>query len=260
MERPDVETASLEELVGYIGSSDLILRYERVRGDVPDTQGFFTLPMFFLGSISRARGLHEGLAHAIESTNPHAAAPLLRQFVETLAAVVYVTRHARYAGAFIHDPRVQQQRGGPSRKAPKKLVDWMEASRNAVGFVRMYEDLSEATHYGSTAWAFPFRTDENDDGIVHWQAEPRWKDEESARVICRWTMSASDAMEAWLRQLGDLWQRVVAAREGMSGYCPVHGPIPEEGHASCPLPDTRINGDRIEGFTCGRKLSDKPNP
>jgi hypothetical protein len=258
MERPDFETAPLEDLAAYIGSPELIRRYEAVRSDVPDTEGLFALPMFFLGSIARARGLHEGLAQAIASTNPHAAAPLLRQFVETLAAVLYVTRHARYAGAFIHDARVQQQRGGPSRRSPKKLVDWMEASRNSVGFVQMYDDLSEATHYGSTAWSFPFRTDENDDGIVHWQAEPRWKDEGSARVICRWTISASDAMEAWLRQLGELWQRVVASRESMSGYCPVHGPIPDNDQETCPLPDTRIVGDSIEGFTCGRKLTEKP--
>jgi hypothetical protein len=260
MERPDLEAAPLDELVAYIASPELVLRYERVRGDVPDTEGFFAVPMFFLGSISRARGLHEGLAQAIASANPHAAAPLLRQFVETLAAVLYVTRHARYAGAFIHDPRVQQERGGPSRKSPKRLVDWMEASGNAVGFVAMYEDLSEATHYGSTAWAFPFRSDETDDGIVHWQAEPRWKDEDSARVICRWTISASDAMEAWLRQLGELWQRVVASREGTSGFCPVHGPIPGEAEVTCPLPDTRIVGEEIEGFICGQKLSDQPNP
>jgi len=223
MERPDFESDPLNELAGYISSPDLFLRYEMTRRDVPDTQGFFALPMFFLGSISRARGLHEGLAQAISASNPHAAAPLLRQFVETLAAVVYVTRHANYAGAFIHDARLQQQRGGPSRKSPKKLVDWMEASGNAVGFVSMYEDLSEATHYGSTAWAVPFQNDEGSDGMVHWAAEPRWKDEGSARVICRWTISASDAMEGWLQRLGELWQRVVASREGLSGYCPDRG-------------------------------------
>jgi hypothetical protein len=214
--------------------------------------------MFFLGSIARARGLHEGLAQAIASTNPHAAAPLLRQFVETLAVVLYVTRHADYAGAFIHDPRVQKQRGGPSRKSPKKLVDWMEASGNAVGFVTMYEELSEATDYGGTAFAFPFQTDQDDDSIVHWQAEPRWKDVGSALVICRWTISASDAMEAWLRQLGQLWQRVVTSGDGMSGYCPVHGPIPGVGRTTCPLPDTRIVGEGIEEFTCGQKLSAEP--
>ena len=212
MERPDLEAAPLGELVAYIGSPDLVLRYERVRGDVPDTEGFFTLPMFFLGSISRARGLHEGLAEAMASTNPHAAAPLLRQFVETLAAVVYVTRHARYAGAFIHDARVQQQRGGPSRKSPKKLVDWMDASGNAVGFVGMYEELSEATHYGSTAWAFPFQSDEGDDGIVHWQAEPRWKDEDSATAglpVDNWRLRCDGGMAPTAR-------RSVAAGCGVS--------------------------------------------
>jgi hypothetical protein len=36
----------------------------------------------------------------------------------------------------------------------------MEASGNAVGFADMYDDLSEATHYGGTAFAFPFQTDQ----------------------------------------------------------------------------------------------------
>ena len=260
MDQPHEETTSLETLAGRVCSEDLLLRYERLVADVPDPEKFFAIPMFLLGSVARARGLHEGIAHAVATTNPHAAAPLLRQFTETLAAVVYVTLHPKYAGAFIHHPREQQVRGGPARKQPKQLIDWMESSGNAQGVAHMYAELSEATHYGSTAWSFPFRS-QDETGAIDWSAEPRWKDEEAGRVLCRWTISASDAMEAWLINLADLWRRVErSGREGHSGFCAVHGPIPDKGVTTCPLPNSRLVDGQVEVFVCGLTLTAVPRP
>ncbi|MET0716436.1 MAG: hypothetical protein ABWX92_02155 [Mycetocola sp.] len=91
--------------------------------------------------MARARALHEGVANAVAAPNPPAAAALLRQFVETLAAIVYVTLNPKYAGAWIHTEQEQRARGGPTRKAPAKVVSWMERSGNAKGFEHIYKGV-----------------------------------------------------------------------------------------------------------------------
>lgn len=73
---------------------------------------------------------------------------------------------------------------------------------------------------------------------------------------------ASDAMEAWLRNLNDLWERVqLGKRVGVSGFCEVHGPIPGQVIlATCPLTNSRIVDDAIEVFICDLPLAPQPKP
>lgn len=88
---------SLDDAVSAVKSFD---RHEyedtavRVFDSVKTTGGGFTqLMMFLLSAVSRARGLYDGIEAAIAAANPHAAFPLIRQFADAVAVVLYTTEH-----------------------------------------------------------------------------------------------------------------------------------------------------------------------
>lgn len=61
------------------------------------------LTLFFMGALSRAQGLHSGIAREIRKTNPHAVFTLIRAYAETSIMVLYATDHPDYTRA-LHGP------------------------------------------------------------------------------------------------------------------------------------------------------------
>ena len=199
--------ATVEDGVAAVRDEQLIRSYEAVvkRLDAANALRTDRLNLFLQASVSRARGLHEGIADAVAASNPHAAVPLLRAFAETVAAVLYVTENPHTVSAWMFSEQEQRARNGPTRPTTGKLVDWMLTSGNADQFDAVYAEMCDVTHYGSTAWALPFNiTDDVDEDTVTltWSSAPHWKDDRQATIVCGWVLEIAAAMESALSNLG----------------------------------------------------------
>jgi len=170
------------------------------------------LTMFFLSAVARANGLHHGIAQAIAAENPHAAFPLIRQFAETVAVVLYVADNPHYARVISTRPD-QRSKGGPKRRSMQYLVNYMDKN-HADQFGAVWKELCEATHYGAVAWALPFTTSDDEDRDFEWRSRPHWKNDRDALIACAQTLECADTMETALNNLG---ARIVTAHRAAQG-------------------------------------------
>jgi hypothetical protein len=238
-----------------------VRRYDVVAKRLGDAQGIeqTRLGYLFLSAVARARGLHEGIAQAIAASNPHATFPLLRQFAETVLVVMYVAENPEYAGAIIvhprHEPTVR-------RKNMQELIDWSKRRRHAEQFKEVYAELCEGTHYGSTAWGFPFDfAEDRAADSPSWRSSPRWTSKRQALTACAWTLEIAEAMESALNNLAGRClreQRAATAREAgvQVATCRVHGPIVvgDANHTICPVQSKRVVDDEEVVSTCAEPL------
>lgn len=200
--------ASLSDAVESLSPGQ---RYEDIAVKVVEAADgvLTTLLLFFMSAVTRARCLQEGVALTVKASNPHAAFPLIRQFAETVAVVFYVADHPDYVAALMEEPRHLPK--NVKRKGIQALIAHMD-KRYSNQFKTVYADLCEITHYGSFAWATPFRlaseTDESVSGRFTWASGPRWRDERQGLIACAQTLELAAAMSAGLTRLG----RVCAAR------------------------------------------------
>jgi hypothetical protein len=137
---------SVEDALARIDPGDQYLELARLlttRGD--ESMGMTIEIMFWSSVLTRCYGLHAAIAREIGHQNPHAVLPLLRSFAETMALLMYVDDHPKYIDALLDRPR----KGRPKRQSPQALLSY--ASTRAPGMKGIYEDLSEATHFGSVA-------------------------------------------------------------------------------------------------------------
>jgi hypothetical protein len=178
-------------------------QYEDVAAQVLERNGagVTELTVFFMSAVSRARSLHEGVATAIAASNPHAAFPLIRQFAETVAVVLYVADHPEYVAALMDHPKNLPK--NVKRLSIQALVNYMD-SRHSEQFGVVYADLCEITHFGSFAvWSpFQLKDDPAAPGRLSWASGPRWKDERQGLIACAQTVELADAMEQAIKNLG----------------------------------------------------------
>ena len=148
--------------------------------------------------ITRSQGLHEAIAREIARENPHAVFPLIRAFAESVLLVFYVADHPDYVNALIDRPR-NFGKGDPKRKSIQALISY--AKDHAPGMKDVYAELSEATHFGSTAmWASVTPEEERH---VSWANSPRWRSDEQALIACAQTLELADAMTHLLTQFAE---------------------------------------------------------
>lgn len=191
-------------LADAVAAIDPERRYEDIAArTLEECGGSLThLVIFFMSAVTRARCLQEGVAQAARVANPQAAFPLIRQFAETVAVVSYVLDQPEYVAAVMEHPRDRPK--GVKRKSIQALVNYMD-SNHSHQFGAVYADLCEITHYGSFAWATPFRAStEGPSGSINlnWHSGPRWKDERQGLVACALTLELADAMHQALAALG----------------------------------------------------------
>lgn len=155
--------------------------------------------LFFGSAVSRARGLYEGIARELASTNPHATFPLIRQFAETVALVYYVSDHPNYVDALTDRPR-NRKPGVPRRKSPQALVNYMD-NHHSTQFGHVYAELCEATHFGSVAMWTSHRYDDESE-TASWSSAPAWRSDQQLYIACAQTLELSAAMDQGLTRLG----------------------------------------------------------
>jgi len=163
--------------------------------------GELALPMLFFGSmINRCEGLHTGIAREMREANPQAVFPLIRTYAEAAALLIYVIDHIKYIEALIDKPQ-QRRQDVPARLKVGKLVSYAKR-KVAPGFKFAYDELSDFTHFGSTAMWTPYVLDE-DGKKFSWTSYPRWKSDEQALIAAAGTLEISAATHALLRNFGN---------------------------------------------------------
>jgi hypothetical protein len=191
---------SLEEA---ISAAQPDKRYEDIAVKLMErTGGHLTaLGFFFLSAVSRARGLHEGIAHELLKSNPHSTFPLIRQFAESVAVVCYVADHPDYVHALMDHPRNLPRQ--IKRKSIQALVNYMDIKHSKqLGLV--YAELCEITHYGSLAMWTSFNADDElrqSPGFT-WASGPVWRGERQGIIACAWTVEIGNAMADAIHNLG----------------------------------------------------------
>lgn len=169
---------------------------------LPHAEGLpLTLPvLFWFSMISRCQGLHDAIAREIAHENPHAVFPLIRAFAESVLLVIYVADHPEYVNALIDRPR-NLGKGGPKRKSIQALISY--AKDHAPGMKDVYAELSEATHFGSTAMWASVTPAEAEEHHFTWASSPRWRSDEQALIACAQTLELADAMTHLLREFAE---------------------------------------------------------
>lgn len=179
----------------YLEVGKIAMRYCKDGEGLP-----LTLPvLFWFSMITRSQGLHDAIVREIAQGNPHAVFPLIRAFAESVVLAHYVSDHPEYVKALIDHPR-NSGKDGPRRKTIQALIAY--AKDHAPGMKDVYAELSEATHFGSTAmWASV--TPEEGEHFT-WASSPRWRSDEQALIACAQTLELAGMAPGWwtLERLG----------------------------------------------------------
>lgn len=142
--------------------------------------------MLFGSFVSRMRGLHEGVVREISASNPHAAFPLIRAWVETITIALYVLRNPTYVEYLLYGP-------GENRPGKKSFEAMFHAVREDASQLKLvYRELSDYSHFGSLGvWNAHSLDDEEEKKketkkgrIVSWTDSPRWRDNRHFQVAC----------------------------------------------------------------------------
>jgi hypothetical protein len=103
-----------------------------------------------------------------------------------------------YIDALTSRPK-EQKPGAPGRKSMQALINY--ASSHASGMKLVYAELSEATHFGSTAmWMAHSIDNDGEAGAFSWTSYPRWKSEDQALIACAQILELTQAMDYYLRE------------------------------------------------------------
>jgi len=153
------------------------------------------LPMFMLSAIARANGLHIAAVHAIETTNPHAAFPLIRAYADVVVITLYVRDNPTYIEAIMTRRRDLK---GRKRLSMAGLI--AAAAPHAPGVKTVYDELSEGTHFGSIAmWAAWTLSEE---AKVRYTTYPRWRRPEiDPLVVAAWLIELCDAFALTVKSM-----------------------------------------------------------
>jgi len=190
-ERLDLEQFSdLEDAIDQLANSRV---YDEVlKAALGRSHPYTLLTIFAQSACTRFRGLHEGIVRELAASNPHAVFPLNRAFAETILTVAYAHDHPDYV------ERIMKRRGEQPKQLKrlqvKALIDHI--TPDAPGFVHVYDELCEITHFGSVALWQPHVL--GDERTLQWRSEPRWKDERESLVACAQLKEMSGAAETYL--------------------------------------------------------------
>lgn len=150
--------------------------------------------IFLWSALARAKGLHDGIEREIQASNPHATFPLIRTYVELDGLLLYVTEKPDYLQKLVANPRDSlAARGRVSFQAV-----WALAARRYPGIKKVYEELSEFGHFGSSGvWASVRFDDRNPDpgtlGKVTQWIGPGWRDaDRDPKLAAAWLVEADD--------------------------------------------------------------------
>jgi hypothetical protein len=200
------------DLTQFSGSVQDAIEKVAAAGDYNDVAKHFlakdgidptSLPVLFFSSmVNRCNSLHAAIEREMHAENPHAVFPLIRAYAEGSALLIYVYDHIDYIEALIESPRKRMGKT-PARLKTGKLVAY--AVKHAPGFKYAYNELTDFTHFGSTAMWSPFvlsDDDESESFSFSWTSYPRWKNDEQALIAAALTLEISDATHILLGNFG----------------------------------------------------------
>lgn len=188
------------EKVAAAGDYDEVAKHFLSRKGLDPT----ALPVLFFSSmVNRCNSLHAAIAREMRAQNPHAVFPLIRAYAEGAALLIYVYDHIDYVNALIDRPR-ERQRGTPARLKVGKLVAY--AVNHAPGFKHAYDELTDFTHFGSTAMWSPFVLSDAGESFS-WTSYARWRNDEQAMIAAALTLEISDASHTLLGNFGGRYLR-----------------------------------------------------
>jgi hypothetical protein len=202
---PRVDLAQFESVDDAIEKVAAAGDYNEVAKHFLSQEGIdpIALPVLFFSSmVNRCNSLHAAIAREMRAENPHAVFPLIRAYSEGSALLIYVYDHVGYIPALIDDSK-ERQRGTPARLKVGKLVAY--AVKHAPGFKHAYDELTDFTHFGSTAMWSPFVLSDGDGDSLSftWTSYPRWRNDEQALIAAALTLEVSDATHALLGNFGN---------------------------------------------------------
>jgi hypothetical protein len=113
-------------------------------------------------------------------------------------ALIYVYDHVDYVEALVDSPRDRQQ-STPARLKVGKLVAY--AVNQAPGFKHAYDELTDFTHFGSTAMWSPFVLSDEGESFS-WTSYPRWRNDEQALIAAALALEVSEASHTLLGNFG----------------------------------------------------------
>jgi hypothetical protein len=136
-----------------------------------------SMTLFIASAIKRAMGLHRGVVSGVRESNPHAAFPLLRGYIELVILVAYVLHNPRYIRAAMTDP-AESPPGVPKRKSIQSLIGGAEKEFPTIK--APYDELSDMGHFGTVALWSAFKPDELEQKgatmTIEWTNAPSWRD------------------------------------------------------------------------------------
>jgi len=147
---------------------------------------------FCQSAITRANGLYAGIVREIRLANHPAVFVLMRQLAETVVAVRYVADRPAYVQALLR-PEKEWKPGEPKRKSIQSLIDYMDKNYSKQ-FKRVYGELSELCHFGSTAvWqSHVIVSDEQHKAV--WRSHPAWRSRRTLYAACAQLLELGGAM------------------------------------------------------------------
>jgi hypothetical protein len=155
--------------------------------------------LFFSSMVNRFNSLHVAIAREMHAQNPHAVFPLIRAYAEGAALLIYVHDHIDYIEALLDRP-TEQHRSAPRRLRVGKLVAYA-VKTHAPGFKDAHDELTDFTHFGSTAMWSPFVLSD-DRKSFYWTSYPSWRNDEQAMIAAALTLEVSGATHTLLGNFG----------------------------------------------------------
>jgi hypothetical protein len=201
---------SFDDAIAKIAPGDRYLEIGKLVVPISSALPLTLATLFWFSMITRSEGLHSAVAREIAESNPHAVFPLLRAFSESVVLAIYVNDHPAYVNALTSRPK-EQPKGAPARKSIQALISY--ASSHAPGMKLVYSELSEATHFGSTAmWAAHSIEGDEESMTTSWTSYPRWRSEDQALIACAQILELAEAMDYYLREFFERHVEPLATR------------------------------------------------
>ncbi|MFI5285404.1 MAG: hypothetical protein ACHQ4F_03695 [Candidatus Dormibacteria bacterium] len=166
--------ASVEEALAEAASLTMLLTGLAQRAVMEDNSrsGYDLIHAFLLSSVSRARGIADGISREIQHDNSHAVFALLRPLLEIGGLIEYVYHDNAYAAVLAAS---QDSSDGRSRVTWQKI--WNVVSKTYPGIKRVYEEVCDVNHFGSTAFWMSWRIVDEETHYTQFFIGPGWREE-----------------------------------------------------------------------------------
>jgi hypothetical protein len=191
--------ASLEDAIAKVAAA---IAYDEIAAHFLSGENIeaTALPVVFFSSmINRCNSLHTAIVREMEAETPHAVFPLIRTYAEGAALMIYVYDHVNYIESLLDRPW-ERDPNAPARLTVGRLVAYA-VKHAAPGFKQVYDELSDFTHFGSTAMWSPFVL-ATDGGSYSWTSRPRWRNDEQAMTAAAMTLEVADALHTLFGNFG----------------------------------------------------------